>query len=616
MNIGNILPDELAEVSIEFMEILRIKSNEARYELPTTLAPLYGDPSVRGLDPHQYPATSLLADNRCSIEVNIKGCLVNAVILAPSHKTFLTKEYGQAKLTHSAPTISMDRDFIVVFRSESLPPAFAICAMDKGGYVVCAGFSPRFTAVSPAKSVKIVVDCSGSMAGESILQAREALLRILDRLRPEDRFNIIQFGFSSTMLFRKQEIADEVHIEAAMAMVRTMDANMGGTEISNALDKALSSASPVGMSEDILLITDGQVWDMSSVADRLCRRNHRVFCIGVGSAVERGILHTLSSKTRGEAIFVSPCEDMGNKVFEHFKRMILPLTGKPDLDFDENKPLTIAPQNLPPVFEGDMIMVCAWLESLPQCVRFSLETPEGSLTCSAPVKQVNEYGEKLPRFAAALKIKDYPKDQAVKLAVEYNLVSVFTNYLVVMKRTDTEKAVELPKIRKIDHNIPHRWGGMAFNIYESLDLAPSSLNQNYPVESPFTYSENDDNLFEDCEPNDPSSSTWQNIFLELVIYQIKSGQDDAIHLGLLERLNGLIPQEIMKGLHELFENPHRLTQTTERTLVLAFALALAKKNQNTQRIDARRIRKALGKNLPPKGEMRRIDTLAEVIEKI
>lgn len=190
----------------------------------------------------------------------------------------------------------------------------------------------------------------------------------------------------------------------------------------------------------------------------------------------------------------------------------------------------------------------------------------------------------MPRFAAALKIKDYDKDQAVKLAVEYNLVSMFTNYLVVMKRTDTEKPVELPKLCKIDHNIPHRWGGMAFNIYESLDLAPSS--------------------------------TWQNIFLDLVIYQIKSGKDDDIHLGLLERLNGIIPQKIMKGLHELFENSHRLSQPTERTLVLAFALALAKKNQNTPRNDTRRIRKALGKNFPSKREMRRIDTLAEIIEKI
>ena len=72
----------------------------------------------------------------------------------------------------------------------------------------------------------------------------------------------------------------------------------------------------------------------------------------------------------------------------------------------------------------------------------------------------------------------------------------------------------------------------------------------------------------------------------------------------------------MKGLHELFKNMHLLTQTTERTLVLAFALALAKKNQNTPRNDVRRIRKALGQNLPPKGVMRRMDILAEISEKI
>ncbi len=420
LNIGNIMSGELAEVSIEFLEILRIKSDEVRYELPTTLAPLYGDPSGRGLEPHQYPATSLLVDNRCSIEVEIKGCLINAGILTPSHKTLLVREEGRAKLTLSASTASMDRDFILVIRSESLPAAFAISAMDKGRYVVCAGFTPRFTTTSPPKSVKIIVDCSGSMAGESIRQARVALLRILDRLRPEDQFNIIRFGSSSTMLFRKQEVADETHLQAAVALARTMDANMGGTEIVNALDKALSSASPKKMSQDILLITDGQVWDIASVADRLLRKKHRVFSIGVGLAVERNILNNVSVKTGGEAIFVSALEDMGKKVYEHFKRMTNPQAKNPDFDFDGRKPLDIAPQNLPPVFDVDMVMVCAWLESLPQNVTFSLETPEGPMTWHSSVRPADVNSVTLPRFASGVKIHDLSKEQAVNLAVEYN----------------------------------------------------------------------------------------------------------------------------------------------------------------------------------------------------
>ncbi|HCU69832.1 MAG TPA: hypothetical protein DGF30_11600, partial [Desulfomicrobium sp.] len=362
LNVGNILPGEQALVTVEFLEVLSPKGDEVRYELPTTLAPLYGDPAKRGLAPHQYPVHSIFADNRFSLEVDIRGCLAGADIQTPAHSTSLEKDDEHIRLTLSAPTSSMDRDFIMTLRSEALPQAFAVSAPDKGGHVVLAGFTPRFAAASPARSVKIVVDCSGSMGGESILQARQALLRALDRLRPEDHFNIVRFGSSSTILFRKQEPADETHLQAAMAMARTMDADMGGTEMADALDKSLSSASPAGMPEDILLVTDGQVWDMASVAARLARRKHRVFCIGVGSAVERGVLSTLSSKTGGEAMFVNVHEDMGKKVFEHFKRMTLTPAGSPAFDFAGAKPLAVAPKKLPPVFDGDMVLTCAWFD--------------------------------------------------------------------------------------------------------------------------------------------------------------------------------------------------------------------------------------------------------------
>jgi hypothetical protein len=60
-------------VTIEFLEVLSPRGDEVRYELPTTLAPLYGDLARRGLVPHQHPTQSLLVDNRFSLEVNIRG---------------------------------------------------------------------------------------------------------------------------------------------------------------------------------------------------------------------------------------------------------------------------------------------------------------------------------------------------------------------------------------------------------------------------------------------------------------------------------------------------------------------------------------------------------------
>lgn len=589
LNVGNILPGERAAVTIEFLEVLSPKGDEVRYELPTTLAPLYGDPAKRGLAPHQYPAHSLLADNRFTLEVDIRGCLAGADIQTPAHATRLEREGGHVRLTLSEPAESMDRDFIMTLRSEALPQAFAVSAPDKDGYVVLAGFTPRFAAASPVRSVKIVVDCSGSMSGTSILQARQALLRALDRLRPEDHFNIVHFGSSSTMLFRKQEPADETHLQAAMAMARTMEADMGGTEMAGALDKALSSASPAGMPEDIMLITDGQVWDIASVADRLARRKHRVFCIGVGSAVERGILTTLAKKTAGEAIFVNVREDMGKKVFEHFKRMTLTPAGKPAFDFAGARPQAVAPKNLPPVFDGDMVLTCAWFDTTPLEASFRLETPEGPMTWHAPVQAAADYTDTLPRFAASMKLQDLPDDQATALAVEYNLVSPYTNFLVVMERADQEKPDSLPSLRTVEHSAPAGWGGIPMQDMPLLGTA-SIL--------PPSYIRGSLNILKlhECSAFKNSSSTWTEIFLSEAIQALRHDPHGDITLDILEYWG--VPEEVLDELRELLANAAGTGDSdvaTEQGLVLALLLTSAKRSGSLSRDDVRLVRKAFGK---------------------
>lgn len=590
LNVGNILPGERSSVTIEFLEVLSPKGDEVRYELPTTLAPLYGDPAARGLAPHQHPAHSLLADNRFSLEIDIRGCLAGADIRTPAHSTRLERDGGRARLTLTEPAASMDRDFIMTLRSDALPRAFAVSVPDKGGHVVLTGFTPRFAAAAPARSVKIVVDCSGSMSGESILQARQALLRALDRLRPEDRFNIVRFGSSSTMLFHRQEPADEKHLQAAMAMARTMEADMGGTEMADALDKALSSASPAGMPEDILLVTDGQVWDMASVADRLARRKHRVFCIGVGSAVERGVLSTLSSNTGGEAMFVNVHEDMGKKVFEHFKRMTLTPAGKPAFDFAGARPQAMAPKNLPPVFDGDMVLTCAWFDVAPSEASFSLDTPESHMKWRTPVRTAEDYADCLPRFAAAMKLPDLPDEDATALAVQYNLVSPFTNFLAVMERAEGEKPRDLPGLSTVAHNIPHGWGGVG----AMADVPSCSLV--FPVNAAFIRepAPTRELLAQPCIVQ--SDHTWPEALLARAIPAIRQHPGMEVTFDMLRAWG--VPDEVLDMLRDYLANTFgnaALRLAAESAAALRLVLIAAKRSGTVSRDDMRVLRKGVGK---------------------
>jgi len=591
LNVGNIMPGEKAVVSVEFLEVLSPKADEVRYELPTTLAPLYGDPAARGLAPHQIPGHSLMADNRFTLHVGIEGCLATADILTPAHKTVMTRDAGRVEISLSAETTAMDRDFILAFSSEALPRSFAVSVPDKDGHVVLAGFTPKFSAPAPARSIKIVVDCSGSMGGESILQARQALLRALDRLRPEDHFNIILFGSSCTALFNRQEPANAAHLEAAIALTRSMDANMGGTEMEKALEKALASASPGGMPEDILLITDGQVWNMGAVASKLASKRHRVFCIGVGSAVERGVLSALSSQTNGDAIFVNVQEDMGKKVFEHFKRMTLTPAQNPAFDFGGAKPLTVCPEKLPAVFDGDMVLGCAWFATPPKAVSFRFDTADGSMSQQTEVKESSVLTNALIRFAAAMKLESLPEREATALAVEYNLMSPFTNFLAVLERAESEIAWGLPQLRTVEHNIPRGWGGMGSDILSDAIQPCMSISRSHVY------------LEEACECFERIDTPWINAVISHIVKHLESHKDIGITFAMLKDWG--LPEEIVDALNALLRDTHlgiaaaqtdaEASQATETAISFTLVLLAAKKEASIKRDDTRLLRQAMSK---------------------
>ena len=69
-------------------------------------------------------------------------------------------------------------------------------AQDDEEYVALASFHPVLpeNSTESARCVKLVVDCSVSMSGDSIDQAKDALYEILLSLRANDYFNLITIG--------------------------------------------------------------------------------------------------------------------------------------------------------------------------------------------------------------------------------------------------------------------------------------------------------------------------------------------------------------------------------------------------------------------------------------
>lgn len=310
MNVGNLLPGEKATISFRYAQFFRWQGDSLRYHLPTTIAPRYGSAEQAGFEPQQTPETSLVAEHLFSFTMKISGALSGMGIECPTHEIAIDHDSALSACTVSLVRQSahMDRDLVITVRQSSDQIATTTVARDGEEYLLWGSCQPRFTlADDPApRSVKIVVDCSGSMGGDAIAQAREALLMIMDELRPQDWFNIVAFGSTATPLFNAQTRASRESLAYARSFVRKLDAAMGGTEIGTALAMATRLRCPEQVQQDLLLITDGEVHEWEQVVARALNSKHRFFTVGVGSAVSEAFVRTLAERSGGACELVSP----------------------------------------------------------------------------------------------------------------------------------------------------------------------------------------------------------------------------------------------------------------------------------------------------------------------
>lgn len=89
----------------------------------------------------------------------------------------------------------LDRDFVLNLDGLA-GQSFAKIAPDSDEYMVLASFFPELPAKDAPLLLKILVDCSGSMSGNSIESAKYALGSVIKELKANDYISYSRFGSS------------------------------------------------------------------------------------------------------------------------------------------------------------------------------------------------------------------------------------------------------------------------------------------------------------------------------------------------------------------------------------------------------------------------------------
>ncbi|MCL4791051.1 MAG: VWA domain-containing protein [Gammaproteobacteria bacterium] len=472
LSLGNLLAGERAVIRYRYAELLDRHEDWVRLAIPTVIAPRYGDPTSHGVEAHQAPEVSLLASYPFALTVDVLGAQSAATLSSPSHRILVSDIENGKRVTLGAGA-ELDRDFILQL-SGAVTASASLTTRSGDGWVSLLSLAPQIGEAASGNlnlNLKLVVDCSGSMGGDSIAQARRALLAILGKLQPADHVSITRFGSSFEHLSVGLIPATAPAIAQLSYAVREMEADLGGTELAGALQAAIGIRVTQDSPKNVLLITDGEVWAVEQVVDLAARSGHRLFVVAVGAAPAEGLARQLSARTGGACEFVSPNEDIEGAIVRMFQRM----RQQPRQLSELRWPVTPDWQAPLPtmVFAGDTLHLLAGFSTPPvgeTCLTIS-GTGLAPLTQRVTMAESID-AELLPRVAAARRLQTLPESEAATLAEAHQLVSKYTSFVVVQERAEQEKAEGLPELRKVAQMLAAGWGAAGKGVAAEVCMSP------------------------------------------------------------------------------------------------------------------------------------------------
>lgn len=463
-NIGNLKPGDEIVLECRFAQLLSFEQGRLRVSIPTTIAPRYGRAEKAGLQAQQVPQAGLEVEYPLTLTLAIGEALAGAVIECPTHRyATIVGDNGLTRMDLAAGA-RLDRDVVVIVTPREPRPSLLIRAENtfdaSAPIVMMAALQPPTGAPRERIALKLLVDCSGSMNGDSIVSARAALRGVVAGLNEHDHLSLSRFGSTVEHLFAPS-VAKPQALRHLQPLIDGIQADLGGTEMEGALSAVFELPRTEHNGADVLLITDGEIWQAEEMIAAARDSGHRVFAIGVGSAPAEGVLRALAESTGGACEFATPGEALEAAARRMLHRMRQAVYTNVRIDWGSAPAWSSGPA--PSVFGGDTVIALAGfshsiqasavrlLAEDAQCKTVELARGEADAPCP---------GDSLPRIAAARRIAQGTDTDALALALQYQLMSKQTNCILVHHRAEADKVTEQAELHRVSSMLAAGWGGL------------------------------------------------------------------------------------------------------------------------------------------------------------
>ncbi|XP_016115035.1 von Willebrand factor A domain-containing protein 5A-like [Sinocyclocheilus grahami] len=220
-----------------------------------------------------------------------------------------------------------------------------------------------------------VVDRSGSMdckmhhgndAQMRIESARDTLLLLLKSLPMGCYFNIYGFGSHFESFFPQSVVYSEDTMEEALKRVKSMSADMGGTEILQPLKHIYSQPCYPDPPRQLFIFTDGEVWNTKELLDLVKSHvySHRCFSFGIGEGASTALITGMAREGSGHAQFITGTDRMQPKVMQSLRFALQPAVDNISVDWTVPEGVTVDMLS-PPIntlFQGQRALIYAQIK--------------------------------------------------------------------------------------------------------------------------------------------------------------------------------------------------------------------------------------------------------------
>ena len=391
-SVANIGPHEAIVVRIEYQETVKQDAGVYSLRFPLVVAPRYnpkgseitpvdygGKPSPSDpvpdrdrisppvLDPDKAPKI-----NPVSIEVTLDAGFALGDITSSYHEIALKRTGDNtATLALAQGSVPADKDFELVWKPKAVAaPQTSLFYESVGGqdYLLAMVTPPTLDAAPKLlpRELIFVIDNSGSMAGTSIVQAKQSLLFALGRLRPGDKFNVVRFDDTLETLFDTAVDASSENLAIAKHFVSRLDAQ-GGTEMLPALEAALKDATPDDTTRlrQVVFLTDGSVGNEAQLFEEIAnhRGRSRLFTVGIGSAPNSYFMTRAAELGRGTFTQIGSDAQVLERMSALFAKLEKPVMMGLKAEWPAGTSVEAWPDPLPDLYAGEPVVLSAKLAS-------------------------------------------------------------------------------------------------------------------------------------------------------------------------------------------------------------------------------------------------------------